>query len=153
MNLPKFAIRAAHSLVSAAAALFLLTAGAYAAYSLWDNAQVYAAVDNVQKELLSLKPDSGHDNGASFGRLRAVNSDVCAWLTLDGTGIDYPVLQGRDNMTYLNRDVYGNFALAGSIFLDAGICCTATTWRTARCSAIWICTRTRLFSTRTPPAH
>lgn len=118
-NLPKFAIRAANTLVSAVVVLFLLAAGAYSVYALWDNAQVYAAVDDVQAELLSMKPESGRDNGASFGKLRAVNPDVCAWLSVDNTAIDYPVLQGEDNMTYINRDVYGDFALAGSIFLDA----------------------------------
>jgi len=44
---------------------------------------------------------------------------VKAWLTLDHTQIDYPVLQGEDNFTYINTDVYGNFALAGSIFIDS----------------------------------
>ena len=39
---------------------------------------------------------------------------------LDGTmPVRYPVLQGEDNLTYINKDVYGNFALAGSIFLDS----------------------------------
>ena len=28
------------------------------------------------------------------------------------------MLQGSTNLTYINRDVYGDFALAGSIFLD-----------------------------------
>ena len=28
------------------------------------------------------------------------------------------VVQGESNFTYLNTDVYGSFALAGSIFLD-----------------------------------
>ena len=40
-------------------------------------------------------------------------------MTLDNTNIDHPVVQGQDNLTYVNRDVYGNFALAGSIFLDS----------------------------------
>lgn len=48
----------------------------------------------------------------------AINPDVCAWVTLDGTKIDYPVLQGSTNLTYINKDVYGNFSLSGSIYLD-----------------------------------
>ena len=55
----------------------------------------------------------------SFDELLAVNEDVCAWLTIDNTRIDYPVLQGETNLDYINTDVYGNFALAGSIFLDS----------------------------------
>lgn len=121
MNGSKIFLRAANSLVSAAAALFLLAAGTYSAYALWDNGQVYAAVDDVQSELLRLKPEAA-ENGdkASFEELRAINPDVCGWLTLDNTEIDYPVLQGADNLSYINTDVYGNFALSGSIFLDSG---------------------------------
>ncbi|MBP5236563.1 MAG: class B sortase, partial [Clostridia bacterium] len=54
----------------------------------------------------------------SFDELHAVNPDVCGWVTLDGTQIDYPVLQGETNLSYINTDVYGNFALAGSIYID-----------------------------------
>ena len=90
----------------------------YSAYALWDNSQVYAAADNVQAELLQFKPKAGADNGASFEELLGINPDVCAWVTLDNTAIDYPVVQGEDNFTYVNTDVYGDFSLAGSIFLD-----------------------------------
>ena len=87
-------------------------------YALWDNSRVYAAADNVQAGLLAFKPQPQEDNSLSFGQLRDINPDVCGWLTLDGTAIDYPVVQGESNFTYLNTDVYGSFALAGSIFLD-----------------------------------
>ena len=54
-----------------------------------------------------------------FGQLKAINQDITAWITLPGTAIDYPVMQGDTNYSYINTDVYGNFALAGSIFLDS----------------------------------
>ena len=38
---------------------------------------------------------------------------------MPGTAIDYPVLQGATNMSYINTDVYGEFAMAGSIYLDS----------------------------------
>ena len=38
---------------------------------------------------------------------------------LDGTRIDFPVVQGADNMVYVNTDVYGAFSLSGAIFLDS----------------------------------
>ena len=76
-------------------------------------------MDNVQGELLQFKPAADGENGASFEELLAINSDVKAWLTLDNTAIDYPVVQGENNFSYINTDVYGDFALAGSIFLDS----------------------------------
>lgn len=115
----RVALRTADFLISAVVVLFLLTAGGYSAYALWDNNQVYAAVDNVQGELLQFKPAADGENGASFEELLAINSDVKAWLTLDNTAIDYPVVQGENNFSYINTDVYGDFALAGSIFLDS----------------------------------
>lgn len=111
-------IKAADSLVNLVVVLCLCAAGAYAAYALWDNNRIYTTASNVQVEMEKIKPVVEEDGGASFEELLAINPDVCAWVTLDNTKIDYPVLQGSTNLTYINQDVYGNFALAGSIFLD-----------------------------------
>ena len=54
MNASRRFLKAANSLLSAVVMLFLFTAGAYSAYSLWDNAQVYAAADDVQSELMKI---------------------------------------------------------------------------------------------------
>ena len=115
-------VRFLNGLVSLAVGLSLLIAGAYAGYCLWDNHQIYAAAENVQDDMIRLKPktdDTAEEQGPSFAELLRVNQDVKAWLTLDHTQIDYPVLQGEDNFAYINTDVYGNFALAGSIFIDS----------------------------------
>lgn len=48
----------------------------------------------------------------------AISGDAVAWITLDGTRIDYPVMQSGNNTDYLNKDPTGNYSLAGSIFLD-----------------------------------
>lgn len=99
--------------------LCLLSALSFAGYALWDNAQVYQAAENVQADMIKLKPKTEDtQEGPTFDELRSINPDVCGWVTLDNTKIDYPILQGEDNLTYINTDVYGNFALAGSIFLD-----------------------------------
>ena len=52
MNASKFFLKAANSLVTAVVALFLILAAAYSGYALWDNAQVYGAVDDIQALLL-----------------------------------------------------------------------------------------------------
>lgn len=41
-----------------------------------------------------------------------------AWLVVEGTAIDYPVMQASDNSWYLSRNYEGNFSGAGSLFLD-----------------------------------
>ena len=119
MLIHKYILKTADNILNFIVILILCIVGLYSAYALWDNNQVYLEAENVQNDMLKLKPDiSDEIPNPSFEELLAVNSDVCAWLTLNGTEIDYPVLQGTDNLTYINKDVYGNFALAGSIFLD-----------------------------------
>ena len=116
-----YVLRGLNTLFSLIVLLCFFVVAAYAGYALWDNSQVYAAAENVRDEMRQLKPpeDPEGEEGPTFEELKAVNPDVYAWVTLDNTNIDHPVLQGQDNLTYVNRDVYGNFALAGSIFLDS----------------------------------
>lgn len=96
----------------------LLTVALYAGYALWDNNTVYAAAEDIQLEMLKLKPQLEAEEGPSFEELLKINSDVVAWVTIDNTKIDYPIVQGETNLTYVNLDVYKNFALAGTIFID-----------------------------------
>ena len=111
-------LKAANSLINLVVILCLSVAGIYAVYALWDNNRIYTAANDVRADMVKIKPVVEEDGGASFEELLAINPDVCAWVTADNTEIDFPVLQGSTNLTYINKDVYGNFALAGSIFLD-----------------------------------
>ncbi len=102
----------------------LLLCGSFGLYGLWDNQQVLISAEDVQEELLRWKPVAAAeaetpDNSEQFAQLRMINPEVRGWITMEGTGIDFPVLQGQNNMCYINRDFFGNFSLAGSIFLDS----------------------------------
>lgn len=116
MKTSKFILKGANTLINFILILSLFIAGIYAGYALWDNSLIYAAAGDVQEDMKALKPE---DQAPSFEELLGINPDVRAWVTLDGTNIDYPVLQGETNLSYINTDVYGDFALAGSIFLDS----------------------------------
>lgn len=63
--------------------------------------------------------DSAHYS-VDFGYLQGINPDVKAWLVQDGTVINYPVVQGKDNNTYLDKMFNGKLNKDGSIFLDSG---------------------------------
>lgn len=55
-----------------------------------------------------------------FEALQAINPDIYAWLQVDGTDINYPVLQNEyEDEYYLNRDSDGNYSANGSIFSQA----------------------------------
>ena len=48
----------------------------------------------------------------------AVYHNGDTWITMIGTNIDYPIVQGKDNFEYLDKDPDGNYYAGGSIFLD-----------------------------------
>lgn len=50
--------------------------------------------------------------------LREISDEAVGWITLDDTTIDYPIMQSRNNIDYLNKDPKGNYSLSGSIFMD-----------------------------------
>lgn len=117
MRLAARAAYAGNKILSAAAVMLILLLFTYGGYSLWDVHRVYAGA-LVSDELLKFKPGDG-DNELSFEQLRAINPDVKAWITVDGTHIDYPVVQGKDDMEYVNKNVKGEFALSGAIFMTS----------------------------------
>lgn len=105
-------------LVSALAGLLMLALLAFGGFALWQDAALRRGAF-VGAELLQYKPAAPAADNPTLAELQTVNPDVCGWLTVDGTGIDYPVVQGATNMDYVNRDVYGDFSLSGAIFLDS----------------------------------
>ena len=83
-------------------------------YSLWDSEQVYlsADADNYQAYYPS------EENSPSFRELQEMNPDVIAWLTVNDTPIDYPVVQAGDNEKYLMTNAEGEYSMSGSIYMD-----------------------------------
>ena len=53
-----------------------------------------------------------------FEGLLAENSDVVGWIYSEGTQINYPVLRGDSNETYLYHMINGEYNSSGSIFMD-----------------------------------
>ena len=52
-----------------------------------------------------------------YGELYALNSDVVGWIRIDGTKLDYPVMQTPDNPNYyLYRDFDGKDSARGCIY-------------------------------------
>lgn len=53
-----------------------------------------------------------------FEKLKETNSDVIAWIEIDGTTINYPVMKTTDNSYYLTNNFYREYDRCGSIFMD-----------------------------------
>lgn len=99
-------------------AIILILVILFAGYSLWNSYMLYRGGFSGS-DLLAYKPQITEDGkNPTLWDLMKINEDVVAWVTIDDTNIDHPVVQGEDNMEYVNKDVYKKFALSGSIFLD-----------------------------------
>lgn len=46
------------------------------------------------------------------------NSDTVGWIKVDGTKVNYPVVQSSDNSYYLNHAFNGSSNIGGWIFAD-----------------------------------
>lgn len=95
--------------------LFFLLLILIGGYTMYDTILIYDLAGG--EDLRSFRPVVV-DGDVSWD-MSALSDDVVAWLTVDNTNIDYPVLQGNDNTEYLNKDPFGKYSLSGSIFLDA----------------------------------
>ena len=100
---------------------FFLLVMAFSFYALYD---VHAVYENTEMtdDILKYKPSLQGEN--SFGRkfsladLKDINPDIVGWIRVDDTNIDYPILAGENNTSYLKTDYKGDFSPSGSIFLD-----------------------------------
>ena len=117
MKKAAMAARVGNRILSIMAGVLILLMLSYGMYSLWDTYKIYAN-SFADEELLKFRPtDDGEDN-PTLKDLKKLNPDVKAWIQVPKTNIDYPVVQGQDDMEYINKNVYGEFELSGAIFLS-----------------------------------
>lgn len=115
MNIAYRLVKIADKIVTFIVYTLLILIFLFCLYALFDTLKLYS---NASTNNLSLyKPDES-DPSASLKALLKINPDVVGWITIDDTKIDYPIVIGESNDEYLDKDVYGNFSLSGSIFLD-----------------------------------
>jgi sortase B len=102
--------------VSFSAFVFIALIGIYAiidAHRVEESAKLDGEVAKIAETITE-------ETDKSFEELKKINSDIVAWLKIDQTSIDYPVVWSDkdDNTKYLTRNFRGEFATAGSIFVD-----------------------------------
>lgn len=61
---------------------------------------------NVDEDILKLQ------------EIQKSNSNIVAWIKIEGTNINYPILQGENNEYYLSKNYKDEYSKNGSIFLD-----------------------------------
>jgi len=95
----------------------------YSGYALYDSFYVQNQAFSYATDLFKYKPviDVGEGDipRVSPTTIAAINEDYRGWLELDDTGIDYPVMQGKDDLYYASHDVFQDSSLTGSIYMSA----------------------------------
>ncbi|HKK95407.1 MAG TPA: class B sortase [Anaerovoracaceae bacterium] len=74
------------------------------------------AVDEIKEEIVDVKPDIPID----FDAVWEINEDVIGWIKVEGTEVDYPILQHptKDNY-YMDHDIEDVQAwIPGSIYIN-----------------------------------
>lgn len=75
---------------------------------------------SINDELVPIKdPDTGETIMIlpEYATIYMMNTDLVGWMTIDGTNINYPVMQTPDYKDYyLRRDFNGNYSTAGCLY-------------------------------------
>ena len=112
--------------VSILSTIFIIILLLYSGFSIW-NTHMIMNNGVVDEELLKYKPGNKEDNSDGDDELQKkinqdalieINKDYQSWITIFDTSIDYPVVQGKDNLEYVNKDFCGKFSVSGVPFLD-----------------------------------
>lgn len=102
---------------------------------MWGQAQWrYHEQDKVNKQLaayVTVHDDEAEAETESDGKksgpkppevdwegLKAINSDIVAWLEMPGTEVNYPIYQAKDNDRYLRNSATGEWSVGGQLFND-----------------------------------
>lgn len=54
----------------------------------------------------------------NWSYLKGINKDIFAWIYVPGTAIDYPMLKGATNYTYIRHNYRKQYSYNGSIFIE-----------------------------------
>ncbi len=114
-SIGKKIIKGADEAVNIAVLILLLILLFFGVYALWDSRQVYQAAAAANYTVYKPK----QNDSLTFAQLQAINPEIFAWITVNGTGIDYPVAQSTDDAKYIFTNAKGDYSPSGCPFLDS----------------------------------
>lgn len=112
------------SIVALGFSVVLLIAAATMAWwvhSMQENATFNPSPLSASTEQGSTSNEADPFPAVDWNYWKSINPDVVGWITVEGTPINYPILQAHasDSDFYLHHDVYGNWSVYGIPYLDA----------------------------------
>ena len=79
---------------------------------------IYEPVYNTSEETQEMKRNKTYVLLDAAKKLLDINDEIVGFMTIEGTPIDIPVLQTKDNSKYLDLNFRGEESRAGALFLD-----------------------------------
>ena len=81
-----------------------------------DNKENKTILDDVSKNIKINKNKNEYE--VDFQGLKKENPDTVAWIKVNGTKIEYPVVKASDNEFYLNHNFQKKYNVGGWVFAD-----------------------------------
>ncbi len=106
------------SLVSVCAGLLAVVLILYSGYVLYDSMAIEISAFSSSDDLLKYKPSTMAE-ARDGNSLADINPDYRAWITVPDNPIDYPVVQGEDDLYYASHDANRENSLTGAIYMAA----------------------------------
>lgn len=83
-----------------------------------ENVQNKNIAENINKAAVAKQNDEENKYDVNFNLLKSQNSDTVAWIKVNGTTIEYPIVKAKDNEYYLTHSFDKSSNSAGWIFAD-----------------------------------
>ena len=85
-----------------------------------DNHKNEEIMNNISQKIIfdEFAIDEEDKYKIDFNGLKQENENIVAWIKVNGTGIEYPVVKYRDNEFYLKHSLDNSYNKAGWIFAD-----------------------------------
>ena len=83
-----------------------------------ENTEIIEPVEEVPEENPYWDYINMNMINVNFSDLKRTNPDVVGWLKVNGTNINYPFVQAKDNKYYLTHSFNKSYNAAGWLFLD-----------------------------------
>lgn len=95
----------------------ILVSGYKIGKTMWDYQVAKSAYTNISEKTAKVDPKQ-FTGVVDWKALKKANPDVQGWLYQKGTVINYPVVQGTDNDTYLHTRFDKQWSGGGTLFVD-----------------------------------
>lgn len=95
----------------------ILVSGYKIGKTMWEYQVAKSAYTNISEKTAKVDPKQ-FTGVVEWKALKKVNPDVQGWLYQKGTVINYPVVQGTDNDTYLHTRFDKQWSGGGTLFVD-----------------------------------